>query len=1182
MLLAAVLLAVTNGHAVAATYYVDSRGGNDARDGLTTATAWQTVAKVNQGPPSASYRFGDTVLFRRGGAWNEKLDLSKMPFADYAFQIFNSWPPATDLGSYFNASQNYKVYSNREAAVLESSAAMPLPGADAYLQKAFPAPRKIFTFQTEVQSGLNAAGDQFYQRALDTAGNVVAEALLTFGDMTQADAYATVKFWTNANPAGHTTTIKVKQGTKLPISDLSVYLNPQTHKANYFIGHDNNYNDGIRPVENENLAPQELDYTGDVSGAEVRLKKGTGPVARLYLFGFWLSENGYAQIGDSIALNMHYAVARQNFTGPAKYLSIPLVGASFGGRMLWYEDATMPDWALADPLREHWKKLTYQRGYRRVIVGNIGSGDFQGGNAGFQKKIKDAFSRVLADLYAQHLDHVIVIAIAPRGNASGMTLRDAPTQAAVAGVNAYLQTLCAQYGFDYYDGHAVLAAPGTDYYAPGMSTDNIHPNTEKAFRAYAGGLQNLIGASAIPGKARLEGLDPITLGAYGAPTDPKPVLAADEDLAPVAPYASSPFPVIDEGFESASLPGWTRYDSLGRASVDSAEKHSGASSIKFVYSDAIPESVAKTFSPLNEFNLSFWVKFDLSAGTAQPATPTGMARATVSKTGVPEDYCLYYKKVGSAIQLLSQCRLNTGYDTMPYTLLTADSNWHKIEVQVKFDPTAGSHRVLLDGALKYDHAGLANNTHGPVSFFQIGNYGNVAAGNSGVYWADDLRLGVSCEVPGGTWYASCPVAPKRVWVSGEEGASSVATPTAVGPGKWYYDSVAGKVYVYSAAGTPSIHVSTVREAAAVIDKKLAVLDHLDLRGGTATVKLLRADGARFLSCDLGLNSVGSAIGASLSDGGLAQDCTVSMGTPKAMATQNGIGLRDGCNGWLIQGCAIQGWEGYGVSIRDTNPAFTSANNRLTGNSFSYQTGGAVLVEGPAGLASRNFIEQNIIAGASGPSALLNADQTVFRFNIVESSGGAQAILIGGPGSDLAGKISPQNMWIYNNTLTGGPSASNLSQEGIRLMATGAAFPPVQGNRIYNNLLYNTGRNSVPANLALRIDDAPSVLAGEFRNNLAWSASAPDGRVIYNGHDPLKAYVKSLAEFNAMTGTAGDTIAGNLYADPQFYDYEAGNLQFPASSPCVDASFPVTLPFPDPNPPPPPLGQGMDIGALDCH
>src|SRR5437763_15947745 len=53
----------------AATYYVSSSGGDDTKDGLTTATAWKSVAKVN----AAAFSAGDQILFKRGEVWRESL-----------------------------------------------------------------------------------------------------------------------------------------------------------------------------------------------------------------------------------------------------------------------------------------------------------------------------------------------------------------------------------------------------------------------------------------------------------------------------------------------------------------------------------------------------------------------------------------------------------------------------------------------------------------------------------------------------------------------------------------------------------------------------------------------------------------------------------------------------------------------------------------------------------------------------------------------------------------------------------------------------------------------------------------------------------------------------------------------------------------------------------------------------
>lgn len=51
------------------SYYIDSAAGNDTNDGLTTGSAWRTVAKAN----SHVYASGDSILFACGGVWRERI-----------------------------------------------------------------------------------------------------------------------------------------------------------------------------------------------------------------------------------------------------------------------------------------------------------------------------------------------------------------------------------------------------------------------------------------------------------------------------------------------------------------------------------------------------------------------------------------------------------------------------------------------------------------------------------------------------------------------------------------------------------------------------------------------------------------------------------------------------------------------------------------------------------------------------------------------------------------------------------------------------------------------------------------------------------------------------------------------------------------------------------------------------
>ena len=53
----------------AATHHLDANTGNDTADGLTPATAWQTLAKTN----SVVYQPGDSLWLKSGAVWTGRL-----------------------------------------------------------------------------------------------------------------------------------------------------------------------------------------------------------------------------------------------------------------------------------------------------------------------------------------------------------------------------------------------------------------------------------------------------------------------------------------------------------------------------------------------------------------------------------------------------------------------------------------------------------------------------------------------------------------------------------------------------------------------------------------------------------------------------------------------------------------------------------------------------------------------------------------------------------------------------------------------------------------------------------------------------------------------------------------------------------------------------------------------------
>lgn len=94
--------AASGGGGGGTTYYV-STGGNDNNDGLSSGTAWATIAKVN----AETFVAGDTILFERSGHWQtQKLNFTSSGVSGNPITIdaYGSGdPPTFDGGGNFAA-----------------------------------------------------------------------------------------------------------------------------------------------------------------------------------------------------------------------------------------------------------------------------------------------------------------------------------------------------------------------------------------------------------------------------------------------------------------------------------------------------------------------------------------------------------------------------------------------------------------------------------------------------------------------------------------------------------------------------------------------------------------------------------------------------------------------------------------------------------------------------------------------------------------------------------------------------------------------------------------------------------------------------------------------------------------------------------------------------------------------
>ncbi len=94
--------------AVATNYYVDSVAGSDSNNGVSPASPWQTISKVNS--PGFSYAAGDSILFKCGSAWTQGT-------SNFAASL--TTPNAGSAG-------NPIIYGNYASSVACTSATLPI------------------------------------------------------------------------------------------------------------------------------------------------------------------------------------------------------------------------------------------------------------------------------------------------------------------------------------------------------------------------------------------------------------------------------------------------------------------------------------------------------------------------------------------------------------------------------------------------------------------------------------------------------------------------------------------------------------------------------------------------------------------------------------------------------------------------------------------------------------------------------------------------------------------------------------------------------------------------------------------------------------------------------------------------------------------------------------------------
>jgi hypothetical protein len=362
-------------------------------------------------------------------------------------------------------------------------------------------------------------------------------------------------------------------------------------------------------------------------------------------------------------------------------------------------------------------------------------------------------------------------------------------------------------------------------------------------------------------------------------------------------------------------------------------------------------------------------------------------------------------------------------------------------------------------------------------------------------------------------------------------------------------------YIYS-VGNPATYytsISTANTVTSVFDISGAnylTLENLDIRGGQgATVEMTEQHDVVIRNCNIGLesNRQGIRIGYSYkisiannifdtgernkqdffstSDGG-GDAIDASFGTHDADIGYNTF------ESWKHSAWAV---EQYGLTDHDSLTNIRVHHNNVSGRYIDYGHGFvAYATEARNIVIDSNYIHNipvQIQIACNGLRVSDNIIDTVT--NIPYDSTDAPT----GIGIVMGHSHFPAtNMQILRNTI------KNCETAGIALVGAinnDGTYADVQHNTIaYNNFEHNgyhvqqfywtvhnlTDMNFYSGNADIRIMDNLDVLANTFTNNIFHRTDIETP--VYYGHDLANNYLKTVAQFNLLDGTAGDAMSNN--------------------------------------------------------
>jgi len=632
--------------------------------------------------------------------------------------------------------------------------------------------------------------------------------------------------------------------------------------------------------------------------------------------------------------------------------------------------------------------------------------------------------------------------------------------------------------------------------------------------------------------------NPITFSAYGSGN--KPIISGAALLSPGGSWTQATIDYIDfQDFETGALSG--SYWSGTGGTDDTTVFKNGAHSWYFesASGDKIRSKTGATDTTYAEFIA--WFRLS-SSSTASSGNKTRVIGWEGSSWNSTNGVHVWVDKSGT------QYRLSIGRGAAVGTTYNISTDtWYLLRACITANSGSGTDHaeLYIDGTKRSELTGMTLGSN-IDSNFRFG----ISAYNPTVYKVnfDDVYVYTSDSTTTiDRWYATVTTETNVVTFNRVKGTLVSSASKVTSSNKWYYDSVADRLYVYSTSNpntaftSPGIEAG-VRSTALYLDSKdyvsISNIDFMHGNGTSGTGNLVMltsgSEGVVLDGCDVKFgtrwgiffNSVNGSIKNGTIDGFEIQGVDVD-------SSDNVL-----IDNLVIQNCTNSAHGAYGLYVGAITP---TVEDSVIQNCTFINNNTHICVDS----AQDTIIQNNVIysSGAvtfAGVLVLLSASNIVIRYNKIYDIAAQNGIEV----NETAGSVDAN---IYYNIISG-------CGKGIYVHSGAQA-------NIYNNTLSSNTNN-------IYVDEAGT--AATIKNNICYEAttreihigSTVDGAItinyncIYHASGGTFMHWKGTNYNWADWKTNSSQDANSLNIDPVFVS--SSDLRLQGSSPCINSGTDVGL------------------------